>query len=158
MLRTHSIIVNQKISILLTAVIFYMSEKHEEVSLAPAVRERPLSPHLSIYKPQFSSMLSIGHRATGVALFFSISMITWWFICLVFSGFNKEYFLILDHFVVKMFLFLVSYAFFYHLCTGIRHLVWDCGVGFSIKAINASSIIILTMSFVLTIVFWLLIL
>jgi len=119
-----------------------------------AARTRPLSPHLSIYKPQISSVLSIFHRITGVALFFAFSMISWWFIFWVFSGFNLYYIDLLNHWIVDAALYATSYAFFYHLCAGIRHLKWDVGCWFSIKAVNYSGWGAIIISIILTVAFW----
>lgn len=118
-------------------------------------RARPTSPHLSIYKPQISSVLSIGHRLSGVGLFVALSAICWWFISWVFSGFAPSYIEMLDNMLVKVFLAIASYGFFYHFCTGFRHLIWDTGRGFSICAINYSGWLVILSSFVLTGVFWL---
>lgn len=118
---------------------------------------RPLSPHLSIYKLQISSVLSIGHRLSGIGLFFVICGFCWWFSLWVFSRFEPHYLAVFDSLIVKFILALASYGFFYHLCTGIRHLMWDTGKGFSIAAINKSGWIAVIMSFVLTIIFWVII-
>lgn len=117
-------------------------------------RSRPTSPHLSIYRKQISSVLSIGHRLSGAGLFFSLSIMTWWFILFVFSNFDSYYLELLESVFAKIILFLTSYAFFYHLCTGIRHLFWDTGIGFSIKAVNISGWIAVIASFILTGLFW----
>ncbi|MDG1436371.1 MAG: succinate dehydrogenase, cytochrome b556 subunit [Rickettsiaceae bacterium] len=119
-------------------------------------RARPTSPHLDIYKLQISSVLSIGHRLSGVGLFVAMAAICWWFILWAFSNFNPYYIEMLDNYFVKAFLFLAIYGFFYHLCTGIRHLVWDTGRGFSICAVNWSGWLAVASSFVLTIIFVLL--
>ncbi len=118
-------------------------------------KNRPISPHLSIYKPQISSILSIGHRLSGFGLFISLSIFCWWFIFWSFSGFKSCYLNLFDYKIVKIFLFLASYGFFYHLCTGLRHLIWDTGRGFSISAINFSGWLIVVSSIILTIIFWL---
>src|SRR5215208_4932552 len=99
-----------------------MTKSIEEIK-----RSRPTSPHLSIYRRQISSFLSIGHRLSGAGLFFSLSMIAWWFIFYAFSKFDPYYLGLLDSVFAKIILLLTSYAFFYHLCTGIRHLCWDTG-------------------------------
>src|SRR5688572_27416951 len=88
---------------------------------------RPISPHLTIYKKQISSVLSIFHRLTGVALFIALSIAMWWFILLIFSRFDPYYMQMAKHGTVKLSLVLVSFAWFFHFCTGIRHLVWDTG-------------------------------
>ena len=126
-----------------------MTKSQEEIR-----KSRPTSPHLSIYRLQISSVLSIGHRLTGAGLFFSLSIMAWWFIFFVFSQFNPCYFRLVDTVLAKIIILLTSYAFFYHLCTGIRHLFWDTGIGFSIKAINITGWIAVFSSFVLTLLFW----
>jgi len=115
---------------------------------------RPTSPHLSIYKPQISSVLSILHRLTGVALFFGLSTLVWWFVLWVFSKFNHYYIELSHHILFTILLFMVSLAWFYHFCTGIRHLIWDMGYGFSIKSINKSGLTAVVMSIIFTVIFW----
>ena len=97
---------------------------------------RPTSPHITIYRKQISSVLSIFHRLTGMALFFAISIVAWWFILWVFSKFDPHYIQLTKGNLLKVTLFLISFAGFYHLCTGIRHLIWDMGKCFSINSIN----------------------
>lgn len=116
---------------------------------------RPLSPHLSIYKPQISSVLSIGHRLSGAGLFLGLSAFCWWFIFWVFNKFEPCYLECLDSALVKFILFLMSYGYFYHFCTGIRHLVWDAGYGFSIKSINLTGWLAVIASVCLTVIYWL---
>jgi succinate dehydrogenase / fumarate reductase, cytochrome b subunit len=115
---------------------------------------RPISPHLGIYRPQISSVLSIGHRLSGIGLFFVFSAFCWWFIMWVFSRFEPCYLQIFQNIFVKTILLVASYVFFYHLSTGIRHLIWDTGRWFSIPAINVSGWGAVIMSFTLTMVFW----
>lgn len=97
---------------------------------------RPTSPHLTIYKVQISSTLSILHRFTGMVLFGALSVLIWWFILLNFSESPNCYLQLSQKCVVKICLVIVSFVWSYHLCNGIRHLMWDSGYGFSIKAIN----------------------
>lgn len=118
-------------------------------------KSRPTSPHLSIYKPQISSMLSIGHRLSGIGLFFALAAFCWWFILWVFSKFEPCYIDMLDNDLVKGFLLIASYGFFYHLCTGLRHLIWDTGRGVSICAVNYSGWLAVFCSLVLTAIYWL---
>lgn len=117
-------------------------------------KQRPISPHLSIYKPQISTILSIGHRISGFGLFVMLLFFGWSLILWVFSGFDDMYSEILHYKIVKALLMLTSYGYFYHLCTGIRHLLWDMGLGFSIKAINISGYVAVIVSIILTVVFW----
>ena len=117
-------------------------------------KSRPISPHLSIYKLQISSALSIGHRLSGIGLFVALAAFCWWFTLWIFSKFEPCYLEMLDTNIVKAFLILASYGFFYHFCTGLRHLVWDTGRGFSICAIDYSGLAAVIASFILTAIFW----
>ncbi len=114
---------------------------------------RPTSPHLEIYRLQISSVLSIFHRLTGIALFGAVSAIAWWMIAWIFSGYNPKYFSC-DCWVIKASLYLISFAAFYHTCTGIRHLVWDAGYGFSVKALHIGGWIAVIVALALTSWFW----
>lgn len=116
--------------------------------------ERPISPHLGIYKPQISTVLSIGHRFSGIGLFVMISALIWWFVLWVFSGFGESYLAIFSNILIKILLGITTYGFFYHLCTGIRHLIWDTGRGFEIKTINWSGWLAVFASIILTAMFW----
>ena len=118
-------------------------------------KARPISPHLSIYKPQISTVLSIGHRLSGVGLFFPIIASCWWSIFWVFSRFDTSYLECLNHMSIKFLLFVTSFGYFYHFCTGVRHLIWDLGCCFSIKSINVTGWIAVVVSVVLTVVYWL---
>jgi succinate dehydrogenase / fumarate reductase cytochrome b subunit len=115
---------------------------------------RPLSPHLGIYKAQISSVLSIFHRATGAVLFGGISLIMWWFTFWVLSKFDGLYFQIFDHLSIRICLVALSFCYFYHFSTGIRHLIWDTGRCFSIKAINITGWLAVSSACILTSLFW----
>lgn len=119
-------------------------------------KSRPLSPHLSIYKRQISSVLSVGHRLSGIGLFFALAIMVWWFILWVFSGFDSGYIGFFDYFFVKLILFVAVYGYFYHLCTGLRHLIWDMGFCFSIPSINITGWLAVAFSVLLTVCYWLL--
>lgn len=117
---------------------------------------RPTSPHLGIYRKQISSVLSIFHRLSGLFLFGVSSIAAWWFIILVFSGFNEKILkLVTNCVLVKPALMLCSLAAFYHLCTGIRHLIWDTGRCFSVQYINITGWAAVICAFSMTILFWL---
>ena len=100
-------------------------------------RQRPLSPHLQVYKPQLTSVLSILHRAAGVYLAFGLMALALWIISL---GSTEHCFAAMTSFydsVLGQLLFASwSTAFFYHFANGIRHLVWDAGCGFELTAVN----------------------
>ena len=112
---------------------------------------RPLSPHLTIYKPQLTSVLSILHRITGVGLIFSLFLIVSWFVALsagpFYFGFVEKIF---DLFFVKILLALSIWVLWYHTCTGIRHLIWDFGYGLEVNWINPSAYLVLATSVCLT--------
>lgn len=118
---------------------------------------RPISPHVTVYRMQMNAVLSILHRITGVMLFCAVSFITWWFILLVFSKFDSIYVHFYQYSMCRIIFYFVSFAVFYHLCTGIRHLFWDIGMFFSIKAINITGWIAVICASLLTIIFLLLI-
>ncbi|HBN22428.1 MAG TPA: succinate dehydrogenase, cytochrome b556 subunit [Holosporales bacterium] len=101
--------------------------------------QRPLSPHLQVYKPQLTSVLSIFHRAVGVYLTLGIMALALWLISLASP---KPCFGLMMAFYASPFgqLLFASWviAFFYHFANGIRHLVWDAGCGYSLEAVYRS--------------------
>lgn len=115
--------------------------------------KRPTSPHLSIYKPQISSSLSILHRMTGVGMYFGLAIICWWMIVIQFYGFC-DCMALNQCLIGRLSLYAVSYASIYHFLNGIRHLFWDVGYGFSIKAVDYSGWLVFALSIKLTILFW----
>ncbi len=129
----------------------YMTKTKQEI-----YNSRPTSPHLTIYKKQISSVLSILHRMTGIGLFFALSVLIWCFILLSFSKFNPEYLHFFKCRVFKIPPIFISFAWFYHLCNGVRHLIWDSGRCFSIRAINFTGWFVVIASIVMTLAFWLL--
>ena len=114
---------------------------------------RPTSPHLSIYKLQISSVMSIFHRLTGIGLFIGFSMLAWWMIIWVFSKFDHSIFNWINCLFVRIGLYLLVSAFFYHLCNGIRHLFWDIGMGYSIPVMHKSGWVVIFATMILTIIF-----
>jgi succinate dehydrogenase / fumarate reductase cytochrome b subunit len=121
------------------------------------VVNRPLSPHLQVYRPQLTSMLSILHRFTGLALGVGTLLLTWW---LVAAAAGPEAFGSVQSFLASWFGRLVllgfSFSLFYHLLNGIRHLVWDMGRGFELKTVHASGWVVVALSLVLTVLAWIL--
>ncbi|HYC13426.1 MAG TPA: succinate dehydrogenase, cytochrome b556 subunit [Stellaceae bacterium] len=117
--------------------------------------ERPLSPHLQIYRWQLTSVLSILHRMTGVALSVGTLLLAWWLVALA-SGeesYNAAQGFI-GSFLGKLLLLGWSFAVFYHLANGIRHLFWDAGYGFEIKTTYASGWTVVAASALLTVLAW----
>ena len=100
---------------------------------------RPLSPHLQIYKPQLTSVLSILHRITGVALALGTILLVYWLIAVA-SGpvsFSMAQGLV-GAWYGRLLLLGWTFALFFHLVNGIRHLCWDAGYGFDLKTVYAS--------------------
>lgn len=117
--------------------------------------ERPLSPHLGVYKWQITMFMSILHRMTGVFLSIGLIMLTGWLMAIAAGG--EQYSQVLDFFrspFGRLLMIGWSYAFFYHLCNGIRHLFWDTGKGFEIEQVKRSGVFALVMSVILTAATW----
>jgi succinate dehydrogenase cytochrome b subunit len=106
--------------------------------------ERPLSPHIQVYRPQITSVLSILHRLTGVTLTLGTLLLTWW---LVSAAYGPDAFADAQAFVGSWFgqllLWGFTFALFYHLGNGIRHLAWDFGWGFELSQVRASGLAML---------------
>jgi len=113
--------------------------------------KRPLSPHLQIYKPQLTSVLSVTHRITGVVLSILSLFIP---LTLVSVALGVGYFNILKVFLANIFIqLLITASIFvltYHLLNGIRHLFWDYGLGLSMKDTYISGYLVLIVSVLLT--------
>jgi succinate dehydrogenase / fumarate reductase, cytochrome b subunit len=116
---------------------------------------RPLSPHLQIYRPQLTSVLSITHRITGIVLGLGTLVLVYWVYAL--AGGPEAYAsaqALLSSWFGRVVLFGFTFALFYHLCNGIRHLFWDAGYGYELDAVYASGKAVVAMSVVLTLVAW----
>jgi len=119
---------------------------------APASkRERPLSPHIQVYKPQMTSVLSILHRATGVALAVGTLMVAWWLIA---AATGPESYAIAQEFAETPFgtlmIFGWSVALFYHMSNGVRHMFWDLGYLFKIQNAYKAGYLVLLSTVLLT--------
>ncbi len=123
---------------------------------AMARADRPLSPHLQIFRWYFTMALSIAHRITGVGLAFGLVLFTWWLLALA-SG--PEAFAVVDRVMSSWFgalvLFLYTLTLFYHMGNGIRHLVWDFGYGFDPQLARASGAAVLAFAGAMTVLIWL---
>ena len=102
--------------------------------------ERPLSPHLQIYRPLINMTMSILHRITGMVLFFGTLLLAWW---LLSAAIGPAYFKFVNGLATSpiglLILFGYSWALIHHMIGGLRHLIWDTGRAFSLGAINALS-------------------
>lgn len=119
-------------------------------------RDRPLSPHLSVYKWEISNTLSILHRMTGVFLSIGAVVLVVWLVAAA-SGLRSYELLIglLRGPIGSLLMLGWSYCFFYHLANGIRHLVWDVGYGFDRQTARMSGWAVVLVSVILTVAFWL---
>lgn len=117
--------------------------------------QRPLSPHLQIYRPQWTSVLSILHRVSGVLLSIGTVMMVLWLVALA-DG-EQAYRGMLEFMsgpVVLLALVGWTLALFYHLLNGIRHLLWDTGAMLDLKPARASGWIVVFAALVLTAIVW----
>ncbi len=94
------------------------------------MRQRPLSPHLSVYRFMYTMAMSIAHRISGVVLTAGLLVLTWWLMAAAtgpaaYAGATR----LLGAGLVQVLLAGWLVAFVYHLCNGIRHLTWDVGFG-----------------------------
>jgi succinate dehydrogenase / fumarate reductase cytochrome b subunit len=114
-------------------------------------RPRPLSPHLQIYKPQITSILSIFHRLTGISLSIGSFIIVAWIVSLSMGVESYSYFMsIVDNWFIQTIIFGFAFALFYHFSNGIRHLFWDAGLGFELKSVYISGSIVVLNAIILT--------
>jgi succinate dehydrogenase / fumarate reductase cytochrome b subunit len=116
---------------------------------------RPLSPHLQVYRWQWTMVLSILHRATGIALAVGTLLLTYW---LVAAAAGPGAYAAARGFLVSWIgvILLIGWtaAFYYHLFNGIRHLVWDTGRGFVIKTARASGYTAVAAAAIVTVLTW----
>jgi len=112
---------------------------------------RPLSPHLQVYRPQITSILSITHRITGVVLCAGAFLLTY---LLMAATYGPDSYAtaqgILGSWFGRLVLFGVVFSLWFHLSNGIRHLAWDAGRGFELEHVRASGIAVVAVASVLT--------
>jgi succinate dehydrogenase / fumarate reductase cytochrome b subunit len=119
------------------------------------VSKRPLSPHLQVYRPQLTSMLSIAHRGTGIALAVGALYLVWWLVAIA-AG-PEAYATVSDFsgsIIGRLLLLGWTFALFYHLANGIRHLIWDAGLGLDLKSTYMSGWLVVATSVALTVIAW----
>ena len=120
-----------------------------------ATDNRPLSPHLQVYKPQLTSVLSILHRLTGIALAIGTLLLVWWLIA---AATGPEAYDTAQGFIGsilgRLLLLGWTFALFYHLANGIRHLAWDTGWGFDLATAYRTGWLVVIVSIVLTLASW----
>jgi len=122
---------------------------------AGVTRQRPISPHLQIYKPMLTMMMSIVHRITGAALYFGTLLLAWWLIAAA-AGPNAyaNYDWFMGTFIGRLILFGYTWALIHHALGGIRHLIWDTIHGFGPSEREWLALATLIGSIGLTIIIW----
>ena len=112
---------------------------------------RPLSPHISIYRPQINSITSIINRITGVAMTLAAVLIVWWLLA---AATSPAYFDFVNGLLTSWLGLLIMFgslwALWFHFLGGIRHLIMDFGVGYELKSVNFWGWAVVILSFVLT--------
>ncbi len=115
--------------------------------------KRPLSPHLQVYKIQITSLLSILHRGTGILLFLGSIVWAMWFVALAAGPQSYGKFqALLSHPLGLLFCMGWAFSFFYHLCNGMRHLMWDLGYGYDMPTVRTTGWMVVITSCLLTII------
>ena len=116
---------------------------------------RPLSPHIQVYRPQWTSVLSILHRISGLLLSAGMLLVTAWLVARAggpesFSGLQS----VLSHPLMIVLLVGWTLALFYHLLNGIRHLIWDAGMMMDIPSARRSAWVVVVLALVFTALIW----
>jgi succinate dehydrogenase / fumarate reductase cytochrome b subunit len=119
----------------------------------------PTSPHLQIYRWNISSITSIMHRLTGVALYFSILIIAWFIVYYTYSfgpiSEKENCDCIMTEILKTLFfgaIIAIIFSLYYHFCNGIRHLFWDIGKGFNLKTAKHNGYLVIFLALILTII------
>ena len=119
------------------------------------MENKPLSPHIQIYRWHISSLVSITHRITGIINFFVISLIFLWFACIFFGESNYQIIqTILKTLVGKFIILAITWSFSFQMLSEIRHLIMDLGYGFELQATKISGLLVIFGSIFLTIIIY----
>ena len=117
--------------------------------------DRPLSPHLQIFRPIITMVMSIVHRITGAGLYFGMALLAWWLIAAASGPAYFDYVNgLFGSIVGQIILFGFTWALIHHMLGGLRHFVWDLGHGFALKTANAMAWATVIGSVALTILLW----
>lgn len=116
---------------------------------------RPLSPHLGIYKPMLTMMMSIVHRITGGALYFGTLILAWWLLAAAAGPEAYAQFqAVAGSWIGRLVLFGYTWALIHHLLGGVRHFIWDMGKGFELGTVELLARATIVGSVLLTLVVW----
>lgn len=117
--------------------------------------ERPLSPHLQIYRPMLTMMMSIAHRISGASLAVGFALLTWWLVAI---SLGPDAYATVEAFfstlIGRALLFLFTWALIHHMLGGIRHLIWDTGAALDKTSIEVAAWLTILSSTVITILIW----
>jgi len=123
--------------------------------MANVTRSRPLSPHLQVYKPIPTMVMSIVHRITGAALYFGTVLVAWWLIA---AASGEDYFSWVSWFfgtlIGRLVLFGYTWALMHHMLGGLRHFMWDMGHGYEKHFATRIAILTPVVSITLTVLIW----
>jgi succinate dehydrogenase / fumarate reductase cytochrome b subunit len=133
-----------------------MRQAGDAAMTSSPTKQRPLSPHLQIYRPMLTMMMSIAHRVTGAALYFGMAGLVWWLLAAAQSdGYYGLVHGLMGSWVGRIVVFGFTWALVHHALGGLRHLVWDTGRGFDLKVIEVMAKATLAGSLSLTVLIWL---
>ena len=119
------------------------------------MENKPLSPHIQIYRWHISSLVSITHRITGIINFFAITLIFLWFAFIYFGESNYQIIqTILKMFIGKFIILGITWSFSFQILCEIRHLIMDLGYGFELQATKVSGLLVIFGSIFLTIIIY----
>ena len=118
--------------------------------------KNPLSPHIQIYSRHISSLVSIGHRITGVINIIILTIVMFWIgSLLIGENFYQTIFNFLNSFFGKFFIIGTIWSFTFHSLSELRHLFWDLGYGFELKTANLTGALVIIFSIVFTVIIYL---
>tara|TARA_B100001778_G_scaffold105422_1_gene86167 strand:- start:15 stop:395 length:381 start_codon:yes stop_codon:yes gene_type:complete len=118
-------------------------------------KQRPLSPHLQIYRPEITSVLSIFHRITGITLSVGSILLVLWIFTLSLGKSYYEYYTMFSQSWIGVLIFIgFTLVLNYHLSNGIRHLFWDLGYGYELATVYKSGFAVILSSIILTVIIW----
>ena len=126
-----------------------------EIREPKMARNRPLSPHLQVYRLPLSALMSISHRATGILLVAGSLVLAYWLVAVAggpdaFASAQA----VLGSVPGRALLLAITFSLFYHLGNGVRHLFWDAGLGFELRTAHRSGVLVIVAAIVLTAVAW----
>ena len=129
-----------------------MADAHSGRGARP---QRPLSPHIQIYKPLVNMVMSILHRITGAALYLGTLLLAWWLIA---AATGPDYFSYVSSWFAawygKAILIGYTWALLHHMLGGLRHFIWDTGRGYDLTTIDQLSWGSIILSVILTGIIW----